>query len=130
MIHCVTQVNLISFIIQLFLVVIFTFHFCFSTTPPGLLLCDVLTTHLSTTDNTQKIIILPCVEDRYELILSRHCHCRLFLASENTATTTCRKVLAHRVARGLARADLSKRAARMARTACMWPCSAHAQMPL
>jgi len=69
------------------------------------------------------------VEDRYKLVLSQHCRC-LFLASEKTATTTCRKVLAHRVARGLARADLSKRAARMARTACMWPCSAHAQMPL
>jgi len=31
------------------------------------------------------------VEDRYELILSRHCRCHLFLASEETATTTFRK---------------------------------------
>jgi len=46
------------------------------------------------------------------------------------ATTTCRKALAHRVARGRAKMDLSKRAARMAGTARMQTCSAHAQMPL
>jgi len=46
------------------------------------------------------------VEDRYELVFSRHCLCCLFLASEKNATTTCRKALAHRAASGLARVDL------------------------
>jgi len=58
---------------------------------------------------------LAFIEDRYKLFFSRHCHCHLFLASEKTTTTTCRKALVHRVARGLARADLPKQAAGMAR---------------
>jgi len=49
---------------------------------------------------------------------------------KETVTTTCRKALAHRVACGWARIDLSKQAVCMAGTACMWTCSAHAQMPL
>jgi len=69
------------------------------------------------------------VENRYELVLSRHCHCRLFLASEKSTTMTCRKALAHTVARGWARVDLSKWAACMARTACTRTCSAHVQCP-
>ena len=66
------------------------------------------------------------VEDGYELVLSQHCGCRLFLASEKNATTTGRKEFACRLAHRPAREDLSKWAARMARTARM----AHGQMPL
>jgi len=70
------------------------------------------------------------VEDRYELVLSRHCYCHLFLASEKNATMTWRRALAHRAAGGWTRVDLSKRAACMAQSACTRTCSSHAQMPL
>jgi len=66
------------------------------------------------------------VEDRCKLVSSLHCRCRLFLASEKAATMTWRKALACGLACGLAREDLSKWAARMARTAHM----VHGQMTL
>jgi len=49
---------------------------------------------------------------------------------KETARMTCRKALAHRIAHGRARTDLSKQAACMAGTVRMGTCSAHAQMPL